>query len=755
MPANTTTYSFQKPVVGADEDSWGGYLNSNWDKVDDLFDGTSAITGIDINSGTIDGTVIGGSSAAAITGTTITGTSFVSSGDMTFGDNDKAIFGDGSDLQILHDGSNSFISDVGTGDLRISASTNVDIRDNGGYKTFRGVSRGEAILYYDNNQKLATTDTGVDITGTLTSDGLTVGSSTLTESASDLIIDAADDLFLRANGQDAIRIFQDASSLQNIGFRNAAQTGSTFVVTGDGDISFYEDTGTTAKFFWDASAEELVLGSRSGFSSGSALLVIADNSANPTISLRAPDAGAANIYFGNETDWTKGAISYDFSSNSMRFSTSNVNERMRIDSSGNVGIGTTSPSSQLEVSGSAGPLLKVTSTASGTPTAFVYSSVNGADFGSLTNHPARFYVNNTERMRINSSGYVGIGTSSPTYNFELSNTSGDANLGITASASGLSQVLFTDGSIAGKVVYRHPTNSMEFTTNGAEAMRIDSIGNLLVGKTSTGIGTAGIQAEATGQLNVTKSGDAAIRAIRLASDGDILKFYKDSTTVGGIGCVQTSFGVINTYFGTTNPVATGVTLVFNQSGDDNIYPADQSGGARDAAIDLGWSGGRFKDLYLSGGVYLGGTGSANKLDDYEEGTWTPTFSATGLSGVTIGGATAGYYTKVGNKVIAWFVIYTTGTFTKGSAALFIAGLPYTSANNAGGQGAVSFHNVTRFDALPPIAARVDSNSTSIKLYSSINATGAGTDPVAVSSSNMRSAAAENCNFVSGTVTYMV
>ena len=150
-----------------------------------------------------------------------------------------------------------------------------------------------------------------------------------------------------------------------------------------------------------------------------------------------------------------------------------------------------------------------------------------------------------------------------------------------------------------------------------------------------------------------------------------------------------------------------------------------------------------------------GTGTSELFDDYENGAWTPSFSATGLSGVTIGGGTAGYYTKVGNKVTAWFTIYTAGTFTKGSAALFIAGLPYTSANNTGGQGAISFHNATRFDASPPIAARVDSNSTSIKLYSSINATGAGTDPVSVSSSNMRSAAAENCNFVSGTVTYMV
>ena len=40
------------------------------------------------------------------------------------------------------------------------------------------------------------------------------------------------------------------------------------------------------------------------------------------------------------------------------------------------------------------------------------------------------------------------------------------------------------------------------------------------------------------------------------------------------------------------------------------------------AIDLGNGNNRFKDAYLSGGVYLGGTGSANKLDDYEEGTWT-------------------------------------------------------------------------------------------------------------------------------------
>ena len=74
MPANTTTYSFQKPTVGGDEDAWGGYLNGNWDKTDDLLDGTTPVTGIDINSGTIDGVVIGGATAAAGTFTVITGT---------------------------------------------------------------------------------------------------------------------------------------------------------------------------------------------------------------------------------------------------------------------------------------------------------------------------------------------------------------------------------------------------------------------------------------------------------------------------------------------------------------------------------------------------------------------------------------------------------------------------------------------------------------------------------------------------------
>lgn len=63
--ATTTTYSFEKPTVGADDGTWGGKLNGNWDDVDDLLDGTTPVDGIDIDGGTIDGTVIGGTTRAA------------------------------------------------------------------------------------------------------------------------------------------------------------------------------------------------------------------------------------------------------------------------------------------------------------------------------------------------------------------------------------------------------------------------------------------------------------------------------------------------------------------------------------------------------------------------------------------------------------------------------------------------------------------------------------------------------------------
>ncbi|RKX66678.1 MAG: hypothetical protein DRP42_02640 [Tenericutes bacterium] len=130
--------------------------------------------------------------------------------------------------------------------------------------------------------------------------------------------------------------------------------------------------------------------------------------------MRITSSGNVAIYetlqfFDDSSTPSASAFIHRPSSNTLALGT-NSTERMRIDSSGNV-----------ELNGSAGPLFSVKSTATGTPTAFVYASTNGADFGSLTNHPTRFYVNNSEKMRIDSSGNVGIGTS-PSSDLHINNS---------------------------------------------------------------------------------------------------------------------------------------------------------------------------------------------------------------------------------------------------------------------------------------------------------------------------------------------
>jgi hypothetical protein len=152
-----------------------------------------SITTADINGGTIDGTVIGGSSAAAVTGTTITGTSFVSSGDMTFGDSDKAIFGAGSDLQIYHDGSNSIIADAGSGNLQIRANDFQLLNAANTQNIIRGYdATGAVSLHYGGAEKLATSSSGVYVTGTVTADGLTVDGAALVRSGNTLTLNRTD-----------------------------------------------------------------------------------------------------------------------------------------------------------------------------------------------------------------------------------------------------------------------------------------------------------------------------------------------------------------------------------------------------------------------------------------------------------------------------------------------------------------------------------------------------------------------------------
>ena len=141
---------------------------------------------------------------------------------------------------------------------------------------------------------------------------------------------------------------------------------------------------------------------------------------------------------------------------------------------------------------------------------------------------------------------------------------------------------------------------------------------------------------------------------------------------------------------------------------------------------------------------------ANTLDDYEEGTWTPSYSG-GVTGVTYGSVRNGYYRKIGSQVTIWFGIMTDG-LTVTASALSITGLPFTSASGAGSNGTVNISNATRWVSSPPIVGAVNTSATSIVLYNSIGATGAGVDPVEVTTGNM-STGSGNRNLCFGTATY--
>jgi hypothetical protein len=84
------------------------------------------------------------------------------------------------------------------------------------------------------------------------------------------------------------------------------------------------------------------------------------------------------------------------------------------------------------------------------------------------------------------------------------------------------------------------------------------------------------------------------------------------------------------------------------------------------------------DITLSGGVYVGGTASDNYLDDYEEGTWTPTYEGSTSNPTVTHDTQDGRYTKVGNLVTITFKIGTDSA-TGGSGNLLVAGLPFTPA----------------------------------------------------------------------------
>ncbi len=412
-----------------------------------------------------------------------------------FGDNDKAIFGAGSDLQIYHDGSHSYLQDNGTGEFRIKTNGSIiQFLDNSNNYLIRA-SVGDSVgLYFNTAQKLATTATGVDVTGTITSDGLSVdGTLTVNGTGGQITTDnngfitskqsldvaTAGGRFIGKSNRGElgqIAVEQTATGADGGYIRfSTSPSGSTsptermridssgFVGIGGSETTVFNGTGGDMKFvvIGDDSTTTVANNSDAGIA-----IVNTNQTAGNLAGLHFARADTDNTpnYAGASivAQFPDAQVTGQYPRGDLAFLTSTAtnsapSEKMRITSAGNVGIGTTSPTgAKLHVVGG----VKATDLIAHDTTGINLQTSDG-----------------TKRLIVDNSGNVGIGHSTPQFGLTMAQGNGDA-----------SRIGWEDGgnSKRASIICASSSDALQFHTgtSDTERMRITSGGSLLLGSTA-------------------------------------------------------------------------------------------------------------------------------------------------------------------------------------------------------------------------------------------------------------------------------
>jgi hypothetical protein len=516
--------------------------------------------------------------------------------DTTFGDNVKAVFGDGSDLQIYHTGTYSLIADTsGTGPLRVVTNT-FQLNNAADTENMINAAEGGAVtLYNAGNAKLATTSTGVDVTGTVTADGLTVESSSdptlitlrhtgntsgfviknFSGAESQLVNVDNGPMVFKTNDTEAMRI--DSSGNVGIGITPQSFAKLQVKTATDRNVSIFDNAaGATICGITDAGASTSLrlAGSNlifTGDGGGGAEAMRIDTSGNVGIGTQSPvsplttsiGAGSAGS-LNNQIAMTHSGASNSYHIKTIRATANdepaglafveNTTERMRIDSNGNVGIGAV-PGVKLHVEGNTDSNVMV---------------VN--NIGTAPNYIFDVRDDGVSKFRVDPSGKVGIGTSSPAdllhvkgstssvsdYQLILEGVSGGYGAGISfqsqISGGSLAEMarITADGEAPWNTTASTQDSALLFFTTkdgvSSEALRINAEGDIKFNTSSSAVQNAGGELYLIGSSNIRNQGAVhtfsnsagSSEYARIDSSGNLLVGTTDTslynnTSGGGIG----------------------------------------------------------------------------------------------------------------------------------------------------------------------------------------------------------------------------